>query len=233
MKCEEFESVSLERSGLRLGERDAALRDAAADHAAQCPSCAALQDSWQEARIALQALRETTRDAEAPRRVEMRLRQECGIQHRTAKTRIAAIVTAWTLAAAAVLVGAISWIGWHNGKNSEAAKRETPAVQQGTRTSENPAQDASGGGAKIKAEAQGRSQVLVASNNSNDFALLPGTVPNSLEDAAVVRVQLQRGALGALGLTVNEERATDWIQVDLLIGDDGQPQAVRFPQSTN
>jgi hypothetical protein len=54
-----------------------------------------------------------------------------------------------------------------------------------------------------------------------------------LEDAAVVRVQLQRGALGALGLTVNEERATDWIQVDLLIGDDGQPQAVRFPQSTN
>ena len=233
MKCEEFEAISLERSGLRVAERDAALRDAAADHAAQCPSCAALQDSWQEARIALQALRETTRDAEAPRRVEMRLRQEFGIQHRTAKTRIAAIVAAWTLAAAAVLVGAISWIGWHNGKNSEAAKRETPAVQQVTRTSENPAQDASGGGAKIKPEVQGRSQVLVASNNSNDFTLLPGTVPNSLEDAAVVRVQLQRGALGALGLTVNEERATDWIQVDLLIGDDGQPQAVRFPQSTN
>jgi hypothetical protein len=230
MKCEEFEAISLERSGLRLAERDAALRDAAAEHAAQCPSCAALQDSWQEARIALQALRETTRDAEAPRRVEMRLRQEFGIQHRTAKTRIAAIVAAWTLAAAAVLVGAISWIGWHNGKNSETAKRETPAVQQITRMSENPAEDAGGRGTKIKPEVQGRTQVLVA---SDDFTLLPGTVPGSLEDAAVVRVQLQRGALGALGLTVNEERATDWIQVDLLIGDDGQPQAVRFPQSTN
>jgi hypothetical protein len=233
MKCEEFEAISLERSGLHVAERDAALRDAAAEHAARCPSCAALQESWQEARIALQALRETTRDAEAPRRVEMRLRQEFGIQHRTAKTRIAAIVAAWTLAAAAVLVGAISWIGWHNGKNSEIAKRETPAVQQITRTNENPAQDANGRGAKIKPEAQGRTQVLVASNVSDDFTLLPGTVPNSLEDAAVVRVRLQRGALGALGLTVNEERAMDWIQVDLLIGDDGQPQAVRFPQSTN
>jgi hypothetical protein len=103
-------------------------------------------------------------------------------------------------------------------------------VQQITRMSENPAEDAGGRGAKIKPEVQGRTQVLVA---SDDFTLLPGTVPGSLEDAAVVRVQLQRGALGALGLTVNEERATDWIQVDLLIGDDGQPQAVRFPQSTN
>src|ERR1700687_680142 len=142
MKCEEFDAIGLERSGVRMGELDAALRDAAAEHAAQCPSCAALQESWQEARIALQALRETTRDAEAPRRVEKRLRQEVGIQHRTAKTRIAAIVAAWTLAAAAVLVGAISWIGWRDGKNSETAKRETPAVQQVTRTSENPAQDA-------------------------------------------------------------------------------------------
>ena len=233
MKCEEFEAIGLERSGLRMGELDAALRDAAAEHAAKCPNCAALQKSWQEARIALQALRETTRDAETPRRVEMRLRQEFGMRHRTARARSAAIVAAWALAAAAVLVGAITWIGWHDGKNAETAERETPAVQQITRTSENPAQDASGRGAKSKPEVQGRTQVLVASNDPNDFTLLPGTVPGSLEDATVVRVQLQRGALGALGLTVNEERATDWIQVDLLIGDDGQPQAVRLPQSTN
>jgi hypothetical protein len=106
-------------------------------------------------------------------------------------------------------------------------------VQQITRPTENPAHDASGRGAKIKPEVQGRTEVLVASNDPNDFTLLPGTVPGSLEDATVVRVQLQRGALGALGLTVNEERATDWIQVDLLIGDDGQPQAVRLPQSAN
>src|SRR5258708_27582154 len=61
MKCEEFEAIGLERSGLRMGELDAALRDAAAEHAAKCPNCAALQESWQEARVALQALRETDR----------------------------------------------------------------------------------------------------------------------------------------------------------------------------
>jgi hypothetical protein len=54
-----------------------------------------------------------------------------------------------------------------------------------------------------------------------------------LEDATVVHVQMQRSALTALGLTVNEEHGTDWIQVDLLVGDDGVPQAVRLPQSTD
>ena len=43
---------------------------------------------------------------------------------------------------------------------------------------------------------------------------------------------MQRGALGALGFTVNEEQASDLIQVDLLVGDDGLPQAVRLPEST-
>ena len=51
--------------------------------------------------------------------------------------------------------------------------------------------------------------------------------------ARCVHVQMQRSALGALGFTVNEEHAGDWIQVDLLVGDDGQPQAVRLPQSEN
>jgi hypothetical protein len=31
---------------------------------------------------------------------------------------------------------------------------------------------------------------------------------------------------------VNEEHAGDWIQVDLLVGDDGLPQAVRLPQTS-
>jgi hypothetical protein len=31
-------------------------------------------------------------------------------------------------------------------------------------------------------------------------------------------------------LPVNQELAGEWIQVDLLVGEDGQPQAVRLPQ---
>jgi hypothetical protein len=39
---------------------------------------------------------------------------------------------------------------------------------------------------------------------------------------------MQRGALSALGFSVNEDRAAEWIQVDLLVGNDGLPQGVRL-----
>src|SRR5258705_5507092 len=109
MKCEEFEAIGLERSGLPMSEVEADLQAAAAAHAAQCPGCAALQESWQETRLALQALRETTRDAETPRRVEMQLVHEFGLRHRARKTRTAAIFAAWALATAAVLFSGVSW----------------------------------------------------------------------------------------------------------------------------
>jgi len=64
----------------------------------------------------------------------------------------------------------------------------------------------------------------------SDFTLLPGALPADTADAAILRVRMQRGSLGALGLPVNEELAGEWIQVDLLVGNDGLPQAVRLPQ---
>ena len=219
MKCEEFEAVGLERSALRMGELDAALRNAVAEHAAQCANCAALQESWQEARIALQALRETTRDAETPQRVEMRLRQEFGMRHRTAKARSAAILAAWALAAAAVLFAGVSWWNWRlaqthgnavSAGNSVKTKALPPSVTPGD-TSEEP--------------------TLIAGNEAGDFTLLPGSLPQDVDGSAIVRVGMQRGALNALGLPVNEERVSDWIQVDLLVGQDGLPKAVRLPQS--
>jgi hypothetical protein len=72
---------------------------------------------------------------------------------------------------------------------------------------------------------------LVADNAAGDFTLLPGSLPQEVDDSAIVRVGMQRGALSALGLPVNEERVSDWIQVDLLVGQDGLPKAVRLPQS--
>ena len=62
------------------------------------------------------------------------------------------------------------------------------------------------------------------------FTFLPGAFAVDTEEAAILRVRLQRGALGALGLPVNEEGAAEWIQVDLLVGEDGLPQAVRLPR---
>jgi hypothetical protein len=217
MKCEQFEAIGLERSGQRMSELDAALQHAADEHAAQCPSCAALRESWQEARTALQALRETMRDAETPQRVEMRLRQEFAMRYREGRARSAAIFAAWALATAAVLIAGVSWWNWRvaQAHHSDASAGNTVK----TNAPAPPAVDTS-------AEA-----TLVADNEAGDFTLLPGSLPQDADDAAIVRVGMQRGALSALGLPVNEERVSDWIQVDLLVGQDGLPKAVRLPQS--
>jgi hypothetical protein len=219
MKCEEFEAVGLERSGLRTNELDAALRHAAAEHAARCPNCASLQESWQEARIALQALRETTRDVETPQRVEMRLRHEFGMRHRTARVRSTAVFAAWALAAAAVLFAGVSWWNWRLAQTQHIDVSARNAVNTNVPAPAPPATDTSEDG------------TLVADNEAGDFTLLPGSFPQDMDDSAIVRVGMQRGALSALGLPVNEERVSDWIQVDLLVGQDGLPKAVRLPQS--
>jgi hypothetical protein len=39
---------------------------------------------------------------------------------------------------------------------------------------------------------------------------------------------MQRASLGVLGLPVNDDGASDWVNVDLLVADDGTPQAVRL-----
>lgn len=222
MKCEEFEAIGLglEREGsVPLNGVDAAERAAAIEHANSCARCAALQESWQEAQAELQALRLATQDASTPLRVEMRLRQEFRTRHRTVKVRATAVVAAWALAGAALVVGAVSLWNW------KIAQRHPAPVAGRTNVAVDVGRAASGGDRSATNEYS-----LMADNSAGEFTLLPGSLPQETDGAAIMRVRLQRGALGALGLPVNQERAGEWIQVDLLVGEDGQPQAVRLPQ---
>lgn len=214
MNCIEFEEMGLD------AERDASLteaqRAAAAAHAASCPRCAALRDSWEATRLELRSLAHATAALDAPPRVEMRLRQQFRTQYHTPKVRRTAVMAAWGLAAAAVLVGAASWVKWHNRQhNSVARKPNTPAMNPGS-SGPNATEDG---------------QTLVADNELSDFTLLPGVLPAETDGSAILSVRMQRGTLGAMGLPVNEDRAGEWIQVDLLVGNDGLPQAVRLPES--
>src|SRR5260370_20990956 len=119
MNCEEFEAIGLDAA------RDTALseeeRVAAREHASTCSRCAALQDSWQAVRAELRAFAEDTAAAQVPARVEMRLRQEFRTQQVKVKGRRTAVVGAWTLAAAAVLIGAVSWRHLRHSPPEEAA----------------------------------------------------------------------------------------------------------------
>ncbi len=234
MNCEEFEAIGLD------AERDASLseveRVAAREHAGTCSRCAALQDSWQAAGIELRSFAEDTILAQAPPRVEMRLRQEFRTQHVTLRVRRTAVVTAWALATAAVLAGAVSWRNWrHNQLHETASHVNSVPVASKSPESNSAAPANHETPAEVPNEKPQRtspraasSEALVAENELTGFTLLPGAFAADTDDAAILRVRMQRGTLGALGLPVNEERANEWIQVDLLVGDDGLPQAVRL-----
>ncbi len=222
MTCEEFQLAALE---LEAAGQDGSLREEALEHSRECPQCAAYQQSWMELRGDLRALGAEDENEQAPSRVEMRLRQEFRTKHKSLKGRRTALIATWALAAAAVVVGAIGWVDWRHERNIPVANRNETTQPANSRAGIN--------SQKVQPAGPELGEVLVASNDTSDFTLLPASMPGFLGDATVVHVQMQRGALGALGLTVNEEHAGDWIQVDLLLGDDGQPQAVRLPQTGN
>ncbi len=223
MTCEEFATA-----GLDLGSagEECLLQKAARDHLRECPHCAALHENWLALREDLRMLGMETADVGVPSRVEMRLRQEFRTKHKTIKAQRSAVILGWSLAAAAALFFAFTWATWHLHRGGNLAKMQTDAIHDvvSTENPVHPSQSAPSVGTEL-------GDVLVASNDS-EFTLLPGVMPPAPQDATVVRVQMQRAALGQLGLTVNEEHAGDWIQVDLLVGDDGVPQAVRLPQTS-
>jgi hypothetical protein len=62
------------------------------------------------------------------------------------------------------------------------------------------------------------------------YALPDADTGIPLEHATVVRVQMPMSDLRGLGLPINEQRAADRVQADLLLGQDGMARAVRFVQ---
>jgi predicted anti-sigma-YlaC factor YlaD len=215
MNCEEFSIERLYRD-LDLDGVDSA---AAFEHLRKCPHCAALYESSLALRADLHELGQLTSAAATPSRVEMRLRQEFRTRHTTEKSRGRVVVASWLLAAATLVLVAASLVVWRRHGGANTAQTQNPSTRPATLRSVATGPELGG--------------TLIAENDGDEFALIPGAMPGMLDDTAVVRVQMERGSLGALGLSVNEEHANDVVQVDLLLGADGQPQAYRLPQSNN
>jgi hypothetical protein len=234
MNCEEFELRGLDLDRADADRQEAA---AAAKHAEICGRCSAMLESWREVKCNLRLLRESTRLDSAPARVEMRLKQELRTRREARVPRSAAAVAAWAFAAAALLIGVVSWGTWQRTRHGQELSREEVAVQSV------PTQIPAGPGNDVLASEREKENALpveakkssgyaklqvVKDEDPGKFTLLPGSLPTESEETAIVRVRMQRGALGTLGLPVNEERADEWIQVDLLVSNDGLPQAVRL-----
>jgi len=240
MNCEEFELRGLDLDRLDLDPIEA---ESAAEHARICTNCGALLESWREVKSDLRLLREATRKDSAPARVEMRLKQELRTR-REARVPLGTVaISAWALAVAAVLIATVSWIGWQRTRHQETSTQKTTPASAPTQNAERPDATVSQASTASTPQADptkrsdtahfaGSSAVskgaVAKDEDSGKFTLLPGSLLSETEETAIVRVRMQRGALGTLGLPVNEERAGEWIQVDLLVGNDGLPQAVRL-----
>lgn len=213
MSCEEFE-----RFGLDLDRPDAPPEEAAlaSEHARHCPDCSALLASWREVKADLRLLGESTIRESAPTRVEMRLKQELRTRRESRVPARTFAIASWALPAAAVLAVALGWMHWRSGVASTA---DDQAVQVAA-----VAEDSS---------AISDDEVLLAADyDSTAFTQLPDSMPSASSDQSVLQVRLQRGALMQYGVTVEPEQASEWVDVDFLVGEDGQPVAVRLHQDT-
>jgi hypothetical protein len=213
MKCEEFELLGLDMDRADAQPEEAA---AAAEHAASCPRCFALLESWRELKQDLRVLQEVTRLESAPARVEMRLRQELRTRREARVPRRTVRLVSWALPAAAALAAAIGWTHWHNQVSTQV---NTAPSQIAAVTQSHP---------DLPAE----SVLLAADYDTGDFTQLPGSMPTASSEEAILQARVQRGALMQFGLPVAPEQAADWVDVDFLVGEDGQPLAVRLHQAS-
>ncbi len=235
MNCEEFQDVVV--SIARRESMDAELSAQSQAHARACQRCNALLADSRALGADLDLLAAADREKQAPVYLEGALRIEFR-QSRRAALRMRAIArwSAGAAAAACLLLvgGAVTrWLLPHNGNQSESAAVRPVAL--GPRTGEaNPSlgpQTSSGQAdpstlrvEKIVRGSAGGGQELTTEffPFSSDLDYEP------LEQATMVRVKLPRAAMASYGFVVSEDHAAEWVNADVVLGEDGQPRAIRF-----
>jgi hypothetical protein len=207
MKCEEFWSQTPEGSGVAAPEWSA--------HLQACPACAA---AWERQQNIASALRKASAEwsrMEAPARVEGRVRSAFRAQAGAVKTSFRDTrpwlgVLAWATAVATVLVLAISLAPLHEPPSAAPRRAATKAA--------------------ILASLQELPDGLGADGGlEGGFVPLPNVEQlNASEQGDLVRVELPRSAMLALGFEVSPERAAERVQAEVIYGPDGVARAVRF-----
>ena len=210
MNCEEFELRGLDVDRADANPVEAA---AAAQHAQTCARCSGLLGSWREVKSDLRLLREATQLDSATARVEMRLKQELRTRREARVPRRTVVIASWALAAVAVLATSVGWV---RTKIIPITPVNVPTFSANTNDS----------------NADGSETLLAADDDGGEFTQLPGSLPSEFGQDSILQVRIERGALERFGLPVDPDQAAEWVDVDFLVGEDGQPQAVRLHQDT-
>ena len=219
--CPQFEEALPDLD--RPGTQGALLREIALAHAESCSRCARLLTESESLDFSLHSLAAHNATRSAPPRVEAAL-----LQHfRREKSIAARRRLRWQLSvlgAAAVLVLALG-ISLHRGiiRFPGAAPDAGPS-RESSATSQSADDDITRSGQSGEDE------------DATGFTPLPyADDPAAMEGGAVVRVVLSPSALASLGFPVTDDSDASQIPADLVVSDDGTPQAIRLvsPESAN
>jgi len=234
MDCARFEEIlhDLDRRGIL----DRALRESALAHAESCGRCARLLLEAESLDFGLRTLAAQDASLEAPPRVEAALlrefrRKKIATPFRTLSWRLAALGAA---AAVILALGLLIYYKPWRGPIPQGNIARNPVVAQpqpgvAPNNSTNPVQASAVSGSQ-----GGSENAEAATAPATDFVPLPYADRSAtLEGGAVVRVVLSRQALASLGVPVVDVENGSPVAADLIVTEDGTPQAIRLVAQEN
>ncbi len=240
MDCAQFQEVLHELN--RPGTEGATLCDRALAHAELCGDCAVLLTEVESLDFALREAAAESVELQAPPRLETLLLQE----FRREKSATASRGVRWQLAAFGIAAAVLLALGLSLHRQhlvtpgAGVASTRTPAqvstpVLGGPPATKEPAAalETSRSGVRVTHADSNANAAKAAPADDSEYATaympLPYAYdPSGLEGGAVIRVVLPRAALVSYGLPVEGMGVSDQVTADMVISQDGTPQAIRL-----
>jgi hypothetical protein len=233
MDCTQFKEIYHELD--RPGTSGYRFRERALSHAETCPRCGALLTEGEALDFALRNLAERSARWEASPRIEANLLRKLQ-QVKLAGSRQRIRKQFAILGAAAAVLLALG-IGVHQRVTSGARTNSVDAANEtGSPTTGTATEAASGSTTPGESTSAASASANQADENeyAEEFVPVPyADDPAALEGGAIVRVTLPRSALASFGLPITESEGTDRVSADLIVSQDGTPQAIRLVSQEN
>jgi len=237
MNCAEFEALMPDLN--RRETRGKPVYEAALAHARLCDQCSKLMVETESLERGLRALAAEDLSKQAPARVEANLLREFrGTKMAAARRKVNWQAAAIGIAAAVLLVVGVAMHRWLTTQPGNVHVTQAPPAVAPAEAS-NPGDHT----VVMKAESSvskapkpsGRrmrpipTQAQAGLSEATDFITLPyADDPSTFDEGAVVRVEMPRAALASFGLPVGFAPNNDRVRADLLVAQDGTPQAIRL-----
>ncbi|HUA60592.1 MAG TPA: hypothetical protein VML19_17645 [Verrucomicrobiae bacterium] len=213
MNCQEFWESNPEMHMEGGGAQHGAGGTDSAQHAAECQSCAAQLRRHQALKGGLRTMAAQLRHLEAPARVEAGLLAAYRTQKRvmTGRARRHWWVPVFSWAATAAALIAVAVLLLNPSQPPSPARRPVPGSVE----------LASAGAPDFDANA--------SAETDDDFIPLPNAENlDPDEEVNVVRMEVPRSTMMAVGLPVSADRVSELVEADVMVGADGVARAIRF-----